>query len=280
MTIASLATWAVPCLLPIFLGFWGHARLRTRRHRRRQSLALQLGLLRRLLGGLQRHRGLSNGLLSGDTGLRRDLEMARRDLDRTVDRIRTADFADEAGWAALLDHWSRLRERRATDPANNLAQHNRLIRNTIVLIEDVALGFDYRSANLDAGLYTLVWRDVVRAAEWAGQARALGMGMAASGVGSAGQRVRMRFLHQQILAFSATAKRLDQGEPSTFDLARCEAVLDRFVSRIERNLLGETIDIEPRVYFREATEAIDALLAVVDEALGRLSTETYVDGLD
>jgi hypothetical protein len=59
-----------------------------------------------------------------------------------------------------------------------------MIRNTIFLMEDVASEVDLTGGRVELQYLPCIWKEVVQAAESAGQARALGTGIAAAGCNS------------------------------------------------------------------------------------------------
>ncbi|WPC06300.1 nitrate- and nitrite sensing domain-containing protein [Pseudomonas benzenivorans] len=255
---------------------------RTKRQKRLliQSNIRQLTLLRALIAGLQRHRGLSNGVLCGDAGMGQALAETRQQLDRHIREAQQLGGSHRDTWNGLIDHWSRLREGRIDDPANNLLQHHLIIRNSIFLMEDVACEVDLSEGRPTLGYLPCIWREVVQAAEWAGQARALGTGIAAAGKSSAEQRVRLRFLYQKIQLLAGTAFATLQrhaGEQPQGDLFRLpdrQRVIDDFLHCIEQELLGQAQPaIAAKAYFQRATQAIDELLALVDTALQQLQPQ-------
>ncbi len=234
----------------------------------------QLRLLRELLAGFQRHRGLSQGLLAGDQSLRADQEAVCEQLDRIIAGAAEIDARHAEAWSGVIDHWSRLRQGRVTDPVNNLQQHHLIIRNTIFLIEDIAAERDLGQGLTEFGYLPCIWREVVQAAEWAGQARALGVGIAAAQASSPEQRVRLRFLHQKIQQLSDTAFTALDRQPlpsELLDLSSCQRTVQELLFCMEQNLLNaERPGIEAKRYFQQATQAIDALLALVDGALAHV----------
>ncbi len=271
-----LASTAVPVLSSLlFCGL--HRRLQRQRRRQIQLNIQQLTLLRALISGFQRHRGLSNGVLCGDTSLSQDLAVTRQGLDQHIRAAQALDGAHREAWNSLIDHWSRMREGRSSDPANNLAQHHLIIRNSIFLMEDVASDIDLSEGRAELGYLPCIWREVVQAAECAGQARALGTGIAAAGRSSAEQRVRMRFLYQKIELLAGTAFAILQRHASehpqadVFRLQYREQVVADFLHCVKQELLGQEHPvIAAKTYFQRATQAIDELLALVDAALAQL----------
>jgi len=272
LLLATAALVAPPLL------FYGlHRRLQRQKRQHIQLNIRQLTLLRALISGFQRHRGLSNGVLCGDASLSQDLATARQGLDQHIRTAQKLDSTHRDAWSSLIDHWSRMREGRSSDRANNLTQHHLIIRNSIFLMEDVASEIDLTEGRAELNYLPCIWREVVQAAEWAGQARALGTGIAAAGQSSAEQRVRMRFLYQKIELLAGTAfatlQRHAAAHPQANDLRleQAEQVVADFLSCIKQELLGqEQPVIAAKTYFQRATQAIDELLALVDTALAQL----------
>jgi hypothetical protein len=271
--LASVATLLLLGLLCYAL----HRRMRLQKLQHRQLNIRQLSLLRALIAGLQRHRGLSNGVLCGDQSLSQDLATTRQELDRHIGTAQALTSTHKDAWSGLIDHWSRMRDGRSSDPANNLAQHHLIIRNSIFLMEDVASEIDLSEGRAELGYLPCIWREVVQAAEWAGQARALGTGIAAAGQSSAEQRVRRRFLYQKIELLAGTAFATLQRHASEhpqangFRLEHGQQVVADFLHCIKQELLGqEQPVIAAKTNFQRATQAIDELLALVDAALAQL----------
>jgi hypothetical protein len=273
LLLASAATLVMTSLL-----FYGlHRRLQRQKNQHSQLNIQQLALLRALISGFQRHRGLSNGVLCGDASLSQDLAAARQGLDHHIRTAQALNSTHRDAWSSLIDHWSRMREGRSSDQANNLAQHHLIIRNSIFLMEDVANEIDLSEGRAELAYLPCIWREVIQAAEWAGQARALGTGIAAAGQSSAEQRVRMRFLYQKIELLAgaafATLQRHATEHPQTngLRLQHREQVVADFLRCIKQELLGEERPvIAAKAYFQQASQAIDELLALVDAALVQL----------
>lgn len=125
----------------------------------------QLSLLRALIAGFQHHRGLSNGVLCGDQSLSQDLALTRQQLDRHIRTAQELAGMHQDAWNGLIDHWSRLRDGRNSDLANNLLQHHLIIRNSIFLMEDVATEVDLTEGREELGYLPCIWREVLQAAE-------------------------------------------------------------------------------------------------------------------
>lgn len=246
----------------------------------RQDYLAQLLVLRQLIGGFQRHRGLSNGVLCGDVSLRDQLNSTRHKLDQLLAKALQLPTHHSNGWQALADHWSRLGQGRTLDAKNNLQQHHLLIRNSIFLFEDLALAADLGNNHKDLQWLPVIWREVLQTAEWAGQARALGTGMAAAQQSSPEQRIRMKFLYHKIRLLSEMAFNdlqpgfTDRLPHSTGLLNTGQQKVEQLLSCINHQLLiNSQISISAPDYFRQASAAIDALLALVDITLHDLQQE-------
>ncbi|MGM0449839.1 MAG: nitrate- and nitrite sensing domain-containing protein, partial [Pseudomonadota bacterium] len=231
--------------LPILL-----LRQNARYKRFRRIQLARLNSLRDLILNLQRHRGLSTGLLSGDDSMRGELITRRQHIDRIIHEAPMEDERYAERWSGIQDHWSRLRETDRHSVDNNLTQHHQIIRNALFLIQDVAA--DDRVAPHPASR-RCIWNEVLEAAEWSGQARALGTGMAAAGTSSAAQRVRMRFLSEKIQNLSSTAFKALEASPSTTAQSRhlvgTQQAVRRLLNEIETELLAaDPIEIPAKRY--------------------------------
>lgn len=237
----------------------------------------QLALLRELIAALQRHRGLSNVVLGGDKSMIQDLTKVCRQVDELILKAQQFDTTHRKAWEGLFDHWSRLRNIGSRDQKNNLQQHNQMICNSIFLIEDVANEIDLSGGRPELSYLPCIWSEVIQAAEWAGQARAIGAGIAAAGVSSAEQRIRMQFLYLKIEQLSRQAFSSLRHHAAThpqvnrFDIQASEKIITEFLACIQQDILGATTPtIDAKTYFQKATQSVDALLALVDAALAQL----------
>lgn len=275
--LAPTLALALPAaLIPLFVLL--HRHIRQQQHRKNLQLLQQMKLLRQLIGGFQRHRGLSNGLLCGDTSLHEPLRATRTELDHLMNTAINADADSHRDtWQHLADHWSRLREGRTLDANNNLTQHHLIIRTSIFLLEDLARETNLSENQPHLAWLPLIWHEVMQTAEWAGQARALGTGMAAAGHNSAEQRIRLRFLYQKIhllsnLAFRSLRTEFDQHlTAATLPLQQAEQQVTNLLNCIQQELLtDQPLTISASDYFQQATLAIESLLSLVDLTLDHL----------
>lgn len=171
-------------------------------------------------------------------------------------------------WQGITQHWARLagnvcrlRVPRAID------QHNRLIKNILVLVDDVALSHHLHSG---AGFKASIWRDLLTLAEYVGQARAVGTALAAKG----------RTLDEA--AFSQGRRdlqRLDQQILATLDAPHCRSALDDailqsildFLTYIDNQLLAEGPLVSVAEFYKVATSTLDQLYERFDQELTRIN---------
>ncbi|GAB2580840.1 nitrate- and nitrite sensing domain-containing protein [Nitrincola alkalisediminis] len=248
----------------------------TARAKRYQTLQL-LKSLRVLIADIQKHRGLSNGLLSGDTSLKHSLQQTRAAIAQNTASLQQHKndtyLVTNERWQGHVDHWQRLKEANEIKPENNLQQHHAMIRNLIFLAEDISN--ESGITNLPEHTYAhCIWREVMQTAEWAGQARALGTGMAAKASSTPQERIRMRFLCDKIqelsvVAFAILAKQTEEPTNSTtFDLRAAKNAVNQLIVCIQDQLLNNNAPtISAKDYFNQATQTIDVLLDLVDETL-------------
>jgi hypothetical protein len=140
-----------------------------------------LQAMRILLTHIQKHRGLSAGIISGDRSLLPQLEEVQHLISRDLAHIASVGewVKDNLNWLAVTAHWARLAGRLySMSLFNNIDQHNRLIKNILVFVDDIAIEHyltkDVRGAPNN-------WRELLEAAECVGQVRALGTALTAGG---------------------------------------------------------------------------------------------------
>ncbi|USD67822.1 hypothetical protein [Vibrio sp. SCSIO 43136] len=212
-------------------------------------------LYRQLLGLIQQHRGLSNGVLCGDNELQKRISPLQGDIQRLVQRINHnhAWLAKQENWLAISEHWQRLSKSFTEQTAsNNLQQHNKLIANVLFLIDDIAEQHRlYELKDKDNRSIRYLWQDLLVTAENIGQARAIGTGVAAAQTCTSVDRIRLSYLHQAIERVSTgnkTAKLLDTIQQ--------EVILDQPL-------------VKAQAYFELATQALEEVFNDFDASLAQ-----------
>lgn len=263
---------AVVVLVAVLSLMFLFAVLYYRRSLRLQKQRLGLKLLasfRVLLTHVQQHRGLCNGYLCGGTGLQAEIEDLQNRVSRNFADISLIDVNLEGGerWQSITQHWARLAGNfRRLDPDNSLSQHNQLIKNILYLIDDVAREYQLLLLRNDEQQpLHLFWRELLSAAEYIGQARAIGTGVAAADYCDNLARIRLQYLCGQIESHCNNLWQeigSSEGAP--------EAVT-QLIDTIKFRILGQTPDISAADFFSIATQAIDILLDQFDQLLKQQS---------
>lgn len=251
----------VAVLSLVFLFAVLHYRRSLRLQRQRLGLKL-LASFRVLLTHVQQHRGLCNGYLCGGAGLLAEIEDLQNRVSHNFAGISLIDVSLEGSerWQSITQHWARLAGNfRRLKPDNSLSQHNQLIKNILYLIDDVARENQLLLLrNSDQQPLHLFWRELLSAAEYIGQARAIGTGVAAADYCNSLARNRLQYLCRQI---ESHCNNLWQEISSTEGAPEAVTYL---LDTIKNRILGEAPDISAAEFFSIATQAIDILLDQLD----------------
>lgn len=217
-------------------------------------------LLRGLLTFVQQHRGLTTGFINGNRAVKSDVETLAIKIKRTMDDVETTGswMRDNIKWSSLADHWARLRMIYLQGDADkNFKQHNILIANLLYLIDDVADVHHLSKITGDA--MDTDWRYLLSIAEYIGQARALGTGVAAKGECSSVLRIQLNHLRNKISS-SVDSSWPDKSRTEIQQLLRC----------IETQLVIDRPSIQAGDYFTLATRCIEHVLDQFDRQIDRL----------
>lgn len=260
--------WGLIAAVAIVMGLtvWASNRATLRRRQGRQAKGLLwLSSLRELLSNIQKHRGMSNGFLNGGHDLINDIERLQRNVSRDLSNIASVDdsIEDNSRWQGITQHWARLAGNYQNhDSAYNLAQHNMLIKNLLYLIDDLAQDCDLLLLkNREDKPLHLYWRELLAAAEYIGQARAIGIGVSTAEHCDSVSRIRLNYLCQQI---EGNTERLWREIGSDPKQTSC---IEKLVSCIHHQLVLDTPSISPSEFFSVATDAIDSLLEQFDRLI-------------
>lgn len=248
-----------PVLFLLFLA-WSMKR-RKQEEERLFGLGIEyIKLLRSFLSQLQQHRGLTTGYINGNQTVGMEIESLRRRITSVIEDIHTNGLwvRDNVKWSSMIDHWGRLSMTYLQgDAENNFKQHNILIANLLYLIEDVADA--HHLARMGGGTLDTDWRYLLSIAEYIGQARALGTGVAARGECSSVMRIQLNHLRNKI-AGSIEVAWPDKSRQEIKGLLAC----------IESQLMIEKPSISASDYFILATRCIDQILEQFDRQIDNL----------
>lgn len=229
-----------------------------------------------LIGLMQQHRGMSSAWLAGDRSFAARLESKRREIDNAIPALR--DLARREGGQVHpcltrneLDlfqfNWAQLLEKQAgLSVEQNIAQHSFLIEQLLQWLS--AVGEARIESLLDTADMRAWGRNYAHRlpalTECLGQARALGMSVAARHACSAVSRVRLMFLVARAEALLAQAGDAAGRGPEA--VAATQAVQQMVRVIRTQMLLSSGISIVAQDFFQIATSAIDGVFAWIDQS--------------
>lgn len=229
-----------------------------------------------LIAAFQQHRGMSSALLSGDRSFIAPLAGKAREIDNLLPELKPlAALESDAPHPcltvndlALFEHrWGRLREALGSlSVEQSMAQHSGLIAQLLQWL--AALG----EARLEPLFDDRRARDAVRnyasrlpaLTECLGQARALGLSVAARGGCSAVVRVRLMFLIARAEHLLAQASNGASAGRCAEDASAAVQAMAQMVKG--RLLLRSGVDVPVQAVFEVASRAIDSVFAWAGEA--------------
>lgn len=254
MTLVYIAVLVSIILATTVVGM----RHRIKQRLKRQAVGLSwLQSMRQMLSHIQQHRGLTNGFLNGGQNLLKDIHPLQRIISVDINTISQIDPWIESNdrWQSITQHWARLAggfEHNGSD--NNLTQHNNLIQSILYLIDDMAQAHDLLLLKDEKNRpFHLSWRELLSAAEYIGQARAIGTGVSAAGTCDSVSRIRLNFLCQKIT--DNTARVWKDILPSETQ----RQSVDKLLKCINEHVVRERISLPATEFFEIASHALDSL---------------------
>ena len=178
---------------------------------------------------------------------------------KSITRI-DGSIENNSRWCGITQHWARLAGNYQTHTiTHNLSQHNMLIKNILYLIDDLAEECDLLLLkSRDQKPLHLYWRELLSAAEYIGQARAIGVGVSTAEHCDSISRIRLHYLSDKI---EGNTRRLWQELGDDPKQAVC---IDQLLQCIAQQLVLDKPSIAPSDFFELATAAIDSLLDQFD----------------
>lgn len=250
----------LPLLFIVFIAY----SIRTKRAAANQLFQQGIGYIkkmRELLAAIQQHRGLTTGFINGNKDSKNQIETLGKRIATIFTEINAQGhwLNENSKWLSLGDHWNRLSLAYLQgDSENNFKQHNVIIANLLYLIEDVA--DVHHLCKAGGGTLDTDWRYLLSIAEYIGQARALGTGVAARGVCSSVLRIQLNHLRNKISGAIA-GPWPENSKREIAELLVC----------IEQQLIVDVPSISAADYFKLATRCIDHVLEQFDTQVEQLS---------
>ena len=245
-------------------------RVRVSKTRQKNGFIL-LKSLRIFLSDLQKHRGLTTGVIQGDLSKLAAVGNLEAKISKEIKTVTAIDawIQESPEWLDIREHWSRVVSGYSElTVERNLQQHGSLIRNVLYLIAEMAEEHELlRVASLNASGYDFLWKGLLNAAEYMGQARALGMSITTSNQCGSVDRIRLHYLSEKIADAAQDLSRVLKVQGSR------NRDVNRLLDCMERQLDVSPITLSPSEYFDLATSAIDSVYAVFDERLAQIETQ-------
>ncbi len=265
-----------------------HYRAQYRRARRDRRCIEAIEALRSLFEVLPQHRGAANALLQGDESFRERLVALRGAVDASmgrIDRLMATDPAFRHRWERIGELWGALRGGvEGLSAEESFQRHTALITEVVYLIADVAS--EARLMERERHLCTLarlLFDGLFELMEFSGRARGIGAGVAARGKLGAAARVKLNYLHDNLVALAdAAARGFEAIVPHHAGVARHQALVGEgvasardFAGLIEKELLEpREITIDPDRYFEAGSGAIQTNLKLFDTLLPLVVAES------
>lgn len=244
---------------------------------------------------LQQHRGMSNGVLSGDKSFVEKIAVNETELEKRLDVVRAAT-ASEGGklgitedWAKFDQGWKQLKtEWNTLSAAESTKRHNVLVESLILLVQITA---DNSALTLEPDtspyfLQNLLFNNVMPLTEWLGRMRARGTAAVAKGQIDDALKVELSVLNAQV-------ENAEQGIKNQLGRAyRMDAALEKaFKSKADSALAAVSqgqdlllnsvlasggVNISATDYFSRITEVIARSFMLYDELHAQLKHELDV----
>jgi hypothetical protein len=246
--------------------FWSKRRERILHQQQIIGIEL-LKKLRLIMADMQRHRGLTSAYLNGSQQVRADIAQLKVNVDRNMTQLvkDCSWFSSNERWKNIDQHWHRLSQgfhNHTVD--NNLQQHNLLIKNVIFLIDDMAQSHFLVDVitKQNFPLYIL-WREILPACEYIGQARALSAATLSLGYCDSVVKIRLRFLIQKIESSSSNVwHRVSVNQHQKNKIKKLLACIDDDVIAMSGNMAV-------LAFFQIATDALDSMYEQYDASLSQ-----------
>ena len=245
----------------------------TKHHYQRRALK-QYELVLSLIRNIQQHRGLSQGVISGEVSLQQKLQDTQREISYLVESLNlslTGKLADR--WESFFDHWSRLRGNAVSVEAeDSFQQHNQMINNLLYLAENICNNSDLGYGR-DHSVSQLLWRQLLVLSECVGQSRALGASALARGEASYLELIRFQLLSEKIddrLHSMDGSISIDKMSDLEQAIQPVNEALKQFI--VDLNLYKHS----SQEYFSIATVSLEHVTSVLDEELAKMKQQLRV----
>lgn len=220
-----------------------------------------------LIRNIQKHRGLSQGLIAGDKSLDSQLEKVQRDIGFCIGELSSMLKGRLLlRWDSFYDHWLRLSKSCTRGLAeDSFQQHNQMIKNLMYLSEDISYSnnLGYGDKRQDVQHY---WQHLIQMTENIGQARAMGTAALVSGEANYLQKIRIELLASRITA----SMRVASLQASDKEFKVIQHAVEPLLSVLTQVVNDASkVSYSGSSYYNLATLAIDKVCEVQDTELNK-----------
>lgn len=238
--------------------------------------------LHRLIGFVQKHRGMTANYLQGNKSVLNTLKDIRREVTTLRQSLSQSETLIEMHrWKAFEKAWPVLeRECETMTPPESFSVHKSLIENLLYLLEDLA---DTQTLTLARGksadATNMLWREMPMCVEFIGQARAIGVAVTVKGESSQIDRVKLGYLKQKIDELSvAVFRRLSASghySGSRFDVTGAKIACENLVSTINSEFIRHgKVELSSNDYFEMASKTMDAMNKIIKVEMASLAIKS------
>lgn len=238
--------------------------------------------LKEMLMALQRHRGVANGFLNGESESKTQLDEIEADIQNGltfVDAVHTAHedtFGAPKRWDEIKAEWTQLAGQYSEmAAAESFKRHSELID---ALLDYMVVISDASNLTLDNEIETYYLMDMAvnripLLMEKVGKSRGQGRGILAAGAINAEQKIEMMLDMDRVEgSLAGLDKDWNYAQKSELNTASLEGLYNtnataarQYAAIVEREIINEAFLIKPAQYFDEGTKVIDASSTLYNE---------------
>ena len=225
---------------------------------------------------LQKHRGICAAYLQDNTQSPTAISDLVKQISPLVTNLNyTSMINQQDRWKRFTEHWERL-SKSATNLSleNSFLQHTDMVSNLLYLLEDIAEQQHFNKNTFESlPNISLLWRELPFSAEYIGQSRAMGVAVAASGLSTQVDKVKLGYLQTKITELSTQVflhfknhgnHTSEQTQLIKFATEACKRLIDV----LEQEFLHcAEVKIASQQYFTIASESMDAINRLLDYEL-------------
>jgi len=245
-----------------------------------------------ILDAVQRHRGLNNAYLSGDTLALAKLQEINASQENLIAALDSDDnmhmFGTDKQWTAIKTSWHEIRDHSSSyTKSQSFDEHTRLVSTIQSMIVDLA---DASGVTLDSEMGSYYLQDTVlikllALTESIGKLRAKGTGILAAQTSSPEERAEVALLSGTMVSYDQAvrqnlAKATAEHPRLKIELAASAEKISSLITSLQKTVkneaLIETPSMSPTTFFAQATDTINAAQALykqADQAFGNILTE-------